>query len=130
MDDDRFLSPSRLFNRSFMRETTLPSVNIKDNHKSFDLELAVPGYKKEDLNVNVKDNVLTISSEKKHESEEEKKGFTRREFSYSSFTRSFVLPDNVDAESIKAHYHDGLLKLTIAKTKELPESKGKEIKIG
>ena len=105
-------------------------MNIKDNHKSFDLELAVPGYKKEDLKVNVKDNVLTISSEKKHESEEEKKGFTRREFSYSSFTRSFVLPDNVDPDSIKANYHDGLLKLTIAKTKELPEIKGKEIKIG
>jgi HSP20 family protein len=129
LNEDGFLTPSRLF-RSFMRETTLPSVNIKDNQKNFELELAVPGHKKEDLKVNVKDGILTVSSEKKHENEEEKQGYTRREFSYSSFTRSFMLPDNVDPDSIKASYHDGLLKLSIAKTKDLPESKGREINIG
>lgn len=127
-DDDR-LMPSRLFDRPFFKEVRMPAVNIKDNTDHFAIELAAPGYKKEDLKVTVKDGVLTISSEKKHESEEEKKGYTRKEFSYASFSRGFVLPENADADSLKAKFEDGVLRLTLNKTKALPENKAKEIKI-
>lgn len=133
LDDDRMLAPSRLFNTPFFRsagkEMTIPAVNIKDNAKHYTLELALPGFKKEDLNVHVQDNVMTISSEKKKESEEEKKGYTRKEFSYSSFSRSFALPENVDSENVKAKFNDGVLVLTINKTKELPKSNVKKIKV-
>jgi HSP20 family protein len=84
LDDDRF-KPTRLFDRKFFKEMDLPAVNIKDNSDHFAIELAAPGFKKEDLKATVKDGVLTISSERKDESEEEKKGYTRREFSYASF---------------------------------------------
>lgn len=129
-DDDTFTFPTRLFDRPFFQKSEMmPAVNIKDNTKSFDLEVAVPGYKKEDLKVNVENGVLTISSEKKKESEEEKNGYTRREFSYSSFSRSFQLPQNADADNVKANYVDGVLKLSVPKTKALPEKKGKEVRI-
>ena len=140
MDDDNFGFPSnffdadwgfpsRAFNTPFFRYANLPAVNIKDNTKSFDLELAVPGYKKDELKVNVEDGVLTVSSEKQKESEEEKNGYTRREFSYRSFQRSFQLPGNVDGGNVKATFADGLLKLSIPKMKPLPEKKGKEVRI-
>jgi HSP20 family protein len=128
LDDDRFL-PSRWFERPFFRNAQWPAVNIKDNTDHFAIELAAPGYRKDDLKVNLRDGVLTISSEKKAESEEEKKGYTRREWSYASFSRSFVLPENADADSLKAKFDDGVLKLTLKKTKVEPESKVKEIRI-
>jgi len=130
LDDERLSLPSRLFNRPLLRDVTIPAVNIKDNTKSFDIEIAVPGYKKDDLKVVVDNGVLTISSERKKENETERNGYTRREFSYSSFKRSFILPENTDEGSVKAQFADGILKLSIAKTKELPEKKGREIKIG
>lgn len=140
MDDDNFGFPSnfmdtnwgfptRLFNTPFFRTADLPAVNIKDNSKSFDLELAVPGYKKEELKVNVEGDLLTISSEKQKESEEDKNGYTRREFTYRSFQRSFQLPENADGENVKANFVDGVLKLSIPKTKATPEKKGKEVRI-
>lgn len=128
LDDDRF-KPARLFDRSFFKGLDLPAVNIKDNTDHFAIELAAPGFKKEDLKVRVKDGVLTISSEKKAESEEEKKGYTRKEWSHTSFSRSFMLPDNTDADGLKAKFDDGVLKLTLKKTKTEPESKAMEIKI-
>lgn len=130
LEADPWNIPARMFNTPFFRNGGLPAVNIKDNTKTFDLELAVPGYRKEDLKVNVENGVLTISSEKKQESEEEKKGYTRREFSYRSFERSFQLPENTDGDNVKATYTDGVLKLSVPKTKTLPEKKGKEVKIG
>jgi HSP20 family protein len=122
-----------MFNSPLFREggneMTVPAVNIKENPKNFEIELAAPGYKKEDLKVNVEDGMLTISSEKEHGSKEEKKGFSRKEFSYSSFSRAFTLPENVDQESVKARFEDGVLKLTVDKTKELPKRNGREVKI-
>ncbi|MBP7408770.1 MAG: Hsp20/alpha crystallin family protein [Flavobacteriales bacterium] len=140
MDDDNFGFPSnfvdadwgfptQLFNTPFFRNANLPAVNIKENDASFDVELAVPGYKKEDLKVAVEGDLLTISSEKKNESEEDKNGYTRREFNYRSFQRSFQLPQNVDGDNVKATFMDGVLKLSIPKTKALPEKKGKEVRI-
>lgn len=129
LDNDLLTLPSRLLAAPLFSNSALPAVNVKDNTKSFELELAVPGYKKDELKVNVADGMLTISSERKKESEEEKNGYTRREFSYSSFRRSFQLPENADGDKVAAHYVDGILKLSIPKTKALPEKKGKEVRI-
>ena len=129
LDADTWSFPARMFNAPFFRHGNMPAVNIKDNVKSFEMEFAVPGFKKEDLKVRVEDNVLTISSEHEKEEKEEKEGYTRREFSYRSFQRTFQLPDNADGENVKANYEDGVLKLTIPKTKALPEKRGKEVRI-
>ncbi len=110
----------------------LPAVNIAENEAGFELELAAPGMKKEDFNIEVDKNVLTISNETTSSSEEEnkEKNFSRREFYYSSFKRSFNLPETVNTEAIKAAYNDGILKLEIPKKEEaLPKPK-RMIEIG
>jgi HSP20 family protein len=109
---------------TFTRNTSsLPAVNIREDDKSFYLELAVPGMDKKDLRIEVKDDVLTISSEHKEEQEQEHEGYRRREFSYSSFCRSFYLPEDVNGEKIAASYKDGILNVEIPK---LEEEKKKE----
>lgn len=128
LDDERF-APARLFERSLLKDLKVPAVNIKDHKDHFTIELAAPGYRKEDLKASVKDGVLTISSERKQEVEEEKEGYTRREFSCASFSRSFALPDHTDAESLKAKFADGVLRLTLKKNARTPESKAREIGI-
>lgn len=128
MDDAGLLTP-RLLDRPFLRDLKLPAVNIQDNSDHFTIELAAPGYRKEDLKVSVKDGVLAISSERSKEQEEDGKGYTRKEFSYAAFHRSFVLPENTDADSLKARFADGVLKLTLKKTKVLNENKAREIRI-
>ncbi len=102
----------------------VPAVNIRENEKDFSVELAVPGLKKEDFNVEVDQSVMTISAEVKHDSEQTRENFTRREFSYSSFKRSFSLPESVAEDQINAAYTDGVLKLTLPKKEEaLPKPK-------
>ena len=98
-------------------ETTLPSANVDETDRDFTIELAIPGVKKEDLNVELRRNVLTISSEKKEEKEEkdEKKNYLRREFSYQSFKRSFTLPETADENSVQASYNDGILHIEVGK---------------
>ncbi|MER3376400.1 MAG: Hsp20/alpha crystallin family protein [Allomuricauda sp.] len=104
--------------------TSVPAVNIKDNQENFELELAVPGVKKDDFTVEVDNDVLTISSEMKSENEETKDNYTRKEFSYSSFRRAFTLPETVDGSKIDAKYEDGILRLTLPKKQEaLPKPK-------
>ena len=73
--------------------TSLPAVNVKETNDDFVIELAAPGMEKNDFKINFKNNVLTISSEKKNESEEKKENYTRKEFSYQSFQRSFTVSD-------------------------------------
>lgn len=110
------------------RGATVPAVNINETDKEFELELAAPGLKKNDFKVNIDRNVLTVSTEKKEEKEEKDKNFTRKEFSYHSFSRSFTLPESVNQEKIDAKYNDGVLKLVLPKKDEvIPKSK--EIKI-
>ena len=122
------LTLSDFFNEDFfpgMNRTTssLPSVNIREDEKAFYLELAVPGMDKKDLRIEVKDDVLTISSEHKEERDQDLEGYRRREFSYSSFCRSFYLPEDVNGEKIGASYRDGILNVEIPK---LEEEKKKE----
>ena len=102
----------------------LPAVNIKENEKDYELELAVPGRKKEDFNIEVDNNVLTISTEMKSENEVKEENYTRREFGFTSFKRAFTLPETIDESKIKADYVDGLLRFTLPKRKEaLPKPK-------
>ena len=137
LDDDliglpeSFLAETRRFfpDRLFPREMLMPAVNITDNGTDFTVELAAPGYKKEDLKVNVKEGLLTISSHKKEEHEEKGKGYTRKEFSSSSFSRSFTLPGSVDTTSVEASYSDGVLRITLAKHKAAAELEGQSIVI-
>lgn len=97
---------------------TLPSVNVKENDNEFAIELAAPGMKKEDFKIELNNHVLTISSEQKEEHEEKDKAgkYTRREFNYRSFSRSFTLPaETVESEKIEAAYKDGILNISIPK---------------
>lgn len=105
-------------------KSNLPAVNILEGEKDFTLELAVPGQKKEDFNVELDNDVLTISMETQSEVEDKKAEYTRREFRYTSFKRAFTLPESVNQEDIKADYKDGILKFTLPKKEEaLPRAK-------
>ena len=126
-ETDRLVSPKWL-EREF--ESTLPSVNVKENSKEFNIELAAPGFSKSDFKINVENNVLSISAEKEEEKKEEGERFTRKEFSYNSFSRSFTLPQIVNADKIDAKYSEGILKLLIPKKEEAKTAAKKEIKIG
>lgn len=107
----------------------VPSVNVSENIKDYELDVAAPGLKKEDFDVNIENDVITVSREEKHEDEKKEDNFTRREFSYSSFSRSFRLPEDVDRENISARYEDGVLKLTLPKLGEEDRKTTKKIEI-
>jgi HSP20 family protein len=124
-----FFEPDEFaFNRFWKKEWT-PAVNILEDDKQFEIEFAAPGMRKEDFKVKIENNVLNVSAEHKEEKEERKKKYTRQEYSYNSFSRSFTLPENVREDDVKASYQDGVLRLNIAK-KALTVSKAKEITVG
>ncbi len=127
--DDAFFKD--FFEATPRTASNVPAVNVKENEKEFQVELAAPGLKKEDFNVSVEKNVLTISSESKKEetTQDESLKFTRKEFSYASFSRSFTLDEkHVDVDNITANYESGVLQLTIPKKSE-PENVKKSIAI-
>ncbi len=111
--------------------TTLPAVNVKENKEAFEIEVAAPGMSRGDFKVDLENNLLTITSERKEEKQEEEKGrFTRREFSYQSFRRSFTVPENlVDREKIAARYNDGILCITLPKKEEVKPKPARAIEI-
>ena len=100
------------------RVLNVPAVNITENKDEFMVSLAIPGMKKEDFNIDIEGNMLTISSEKEESKEEKDEKYTRKGFNYSSFSRSFSLPDEVNMEKIDARYVDGVLKLSLPKKEE------------
>jgi HSP20 family protein len=103
---------------------TFPAVNIKENETNFELELAIPGFKKDNFNIEIDENVLTISSEIKSGDTVKENNYTRREFSFSSFKRAFTLPETIDEAKINANYEDGILRLSLPKREEaLPKPK-------
>jgi HSP20 family protein len=111
--------------------TTIPAVNIKETAENFEVAMAAPGMRKEDFRVELEGNQLTISSEFENQ-QEQKEGerYTRREFSYQSFQRSFTLPRNVvDVEQIEATYNDGVLRLLIPKREEAKQKPPRTIEI-
>lgn len=128
---DEFFKPD-FFGGMQNLSANLPAVNIKETDENFFLELASPGLKKEDFNLELDNNILTIWSEVKNESTDtdENGKYSRREFSYSSFKRSFTLPESVDESQINATYDAGVLKVMLPKKEEaLPKAK-RMIEIG
>jgi len=128
-----FYVPS-FFNDDFFpvlpnRTNSVPAVNIREDEKSYALDLAVPGLDKKDLNIDINEDVLTISSESKNETEESKDGFRRKEFSYRAFTRSFYIPEDVNREMIEANYKDGVLSVNLPKQEEEKSKVTKKIEI-
>ncbi|MCR9062506.1 MAG: Hsp20/alpha crystallin family protein [Cytophagales bacterium] len=109
---------------------SVPAVNVKEDGESFNIELAAPGVKKEDFKINVDEKLLTISSEVKKEETEEKDNYTRKEFNYSSFTRSFTLPKTVDIEKIEASHENGVLHITLPKKEEAKPKEPRLITVG
>lgn len=102
----------------------VPPVNIRETDSAYEVELSAPGKKKEDFNIEIDNGLLTISSEVKTENNVEEGKFTRREFSFVSFKRSFTLPETVNEEAIKGAYEAGVLKISIPKKEEaLPKAK-------
>ena len=118
--DDNF------FNTPVMAQTTTtaPAVNVKEDNKQYVMEVAVPGLKKEQVNMSIdKDGYLTLSIENKNEQKDEnkKEHYLRREFSYTSYRQSYALPDNVDADKIEANVADGVLKVVLPKVEKKDE---------
>jgi len=107
--------------------TFVPAVDIYEDEHNLVLKLEVPGLNEEDLNVSLENNTLTVAGERKFEKEEKEENFHRIERRYGSFTRTFRLPNTVDAEKVEAGYDKGILKITLAKR---AEAKPKQIKIG
>ena len=108
----------RYFNDSMTRSggsTFVPKVDILENEKSYELQVAAPGISKDDFKIELNDNVLTVSGERKFTNEKKDKNFHSIETQYGSFTRSFTLPENVDSSKIDAKYNNGILELTIPK---------------
>jgi HSP20 family protein len=109
------------FNDSFISDrmiSRVPAVNIAESEGHYHIELAAPGLKKEDFKLDLDRNVLTISAEKTTEQENNGKQYNKREYSYTSFVRSFTLPDSADDAKIDAAYTDGVLKIDVAKREE------------
>jgi HSP20 family protein len=109
----------------------LPAVNVKENKKEFKLEISAPGFEKNDIALNVENNVLTISAKKEMKNEEkgEDEKVLRQEFTSSSFYRSFTLPENIDTEHISAKEKNGVLKISLPKLEKALEDKKKKIEI-
>jgi len=128
--DDFFKPWNEWFDGGFPQSTMrVPAVNITEEKNQYLVSLAAPGLKKEDFKINVNGNVLTISSEKEDSSEEKDKKFSRKEYSYSSFTRSFTLPEEINQEKIDAKYQDGVLKISLPRIEEAKKPSAKQIAI-
>ncbi len=108
---------------------SLPGVNVLETNDAFKLEVAIPGFKKEQFNLNLEKKTLTISAEVSNETENNEEKYTRREFSYGSFSRSFSLPQTADTEKIEAKYDNGILLIHIPKKEEAKEKPARRINI-
>ena len=121
-DDDFFPGLSN-------RSSSMPAVNIREDEKNYILDLAVPGIDKKDMKIDINEDVLTISTETKNETEENREGYKRKEFSYSSFCRSFYIPENVNSDKIEANYKDGVLTVGLPKQEEEKSKITRQVKI-
>ncbi|WP_299431302.1 Hsp20/alpha crystallin family protein [uncultured Aquimarina sp.] len=125
MDTDNFFADD-----FFIKDRNLPAMNVKEHKNDFEIELAVPGFSKKDIEVTMEDDVLHICAEKSKEEVEEDKDYTRKEFNYSSFDRKLQLPTSVDQnEEVKAKYKNGVLTLNLLKREEIKEQPKKVIEI-
>jgi len=127
--DDFFKPWNELFDNGWPRSMNMPAVNITEQKNDYLVSLAAPGLKKDDFKIDVDGNMLTISSEKEENTEEKNKRFTRKEYSYSSFSRSFTLPEEIKKDMIEAKYEDGVLKITLPRKAEANTPSAKHIAV-
>lgn len=118
-----------VFSSNFNTGISLPKVNIKETPEAFVVEMAVPGLKKSDFQIDIDSHVLSISSQREEENEHKEKNYTRREFGYASFKRTFTLPESVDDEKIKASYNEGILNIHLPKKEEAKQKPARSINI-
>ncbi|GAA0746299.1 hypothetical protein GCM10009431_22480 [Gaetbulibacter jejuensis] len=118
-----------VFTSNFNTGITLPKVNIKETADAYYVEMAVPGLKKSDFQIDLDNQVLSISTEVKQENEQKEANYTRREFGYSSFKRTFTLPETVDEDKIQASYTEGILNIHLPKKEEAKQKPARTIKI-
>ena len=111
------------------RANFVPATNIVENEKDFRIELSAPGFDKTDIKVEVENDTLLISGKHKTEKKEEKENYTRKEFNYGSFTRSFTLPETINTESLEAKYENGILNIVLPKKVEEKGKAVKEVKV-
>lgn len=102
---------------------TVPSVNIADENKAFEVSVALPGLDKKDVKIEIQNDCLIISSEKKYEKEDKNKNWMRREYGYASFQRMFQLPESADQDKVQAEMKNGVLSIKVAKKKDYIENK-------
>jgi HSP20 family protein len=122
---------SDTMNYEFMTNSTVPAVNIKETKDDFVVEVAAPGMKKDDFKIELDNNLLMISSEKEEEHEEKQDGeYTRKEFMYQSFRRSFTVPKTIEDGKIDATYKDGVLSIHLPKKEEAKQKPKKTIPVG
>lgn len=128
-DDFSLTDFPSLFTSNFNTGMSLPKVNIKEVADAYIVEMAVPGLKKSDFNINIDNHILSISAELNEEHEDNDEGYTRREFGYSSFKRTFTLPETVDDGKINAKYNEGILYVHLPKKEEAKQKPARTIKI-
>jgi HSP20 family protein len=116
-------------NSVLARTMNVPAVNITEKKDKYEVSLAVPGMKKDDFKIDIDGNMLSISSEKEEKKEEKDKLFTRKEYNYSSFSRSFTLPNEINSEKIEAKYEDGVLKISLPRKEDTKKSLAKQIAV-
>jgi HSP20 family protein len=126
---DFFRPWNEWFDDDFSNLMTMPAVNITENKNEYNVSLAAPGMKKDDFKIDMDGNLLTISSENKQEKETKEDKYTRKEFNYSSFSRTFTIPDEINKEKIDAHYENGILRLVLPKKEEARKNLTKSIQV-
>jgi HSP20 family protein len=128
--EDFFKPWNELFDGHFLRrELNVPAVNITDHKDQYILSMSAPGLKKDDFKIDVDGDVLTISSEKEESKEEKDEKYARKEYNYSSFSRSFTLPEGTDKEKVAAKYEDGVLKITVPHNHAIKSPSAKHIAV-
>ena len=118
--DDFFKPWNEWFNGGglFGKTLNMPAVNITENKDDYKVSVAAPGLKKDDFKIDLEGNMLTVSCEREDSKEDKEARYTRKEYSYSSFQRSFALPEEINQEKIEATYEDGVLKVVLPKKDE------------
>ena len=116
-------------NKDFNKGVSNPKVNIKESDEAYVLDMAVPGFKKSDFEIGIENEELSISAEIKVQEDKKEANYTRREFSYASFKRTFLLPETVDQSAINASYEDGILTVSIPKKEEAKPKPARTITI-
>lgn len=114
---------------NFWNKTNVPAVNIAENEDNFKIEFAAPGLTKTDFTINLDNDILTVKSAKEMSEEESNTNYTRKEFNFSSFQRTFTLPESADGEKIEAEYKDGILSINIPKKEEAKVKPARAIEI-